>query len=100
MNKRIGKGVSLTIHKLNLLVRSYLYRKKLSDTLETIQYELLAAIRESPSGIVFALGYAITADPHTGEINLKPTPKTDSRQLRFHFMKRERSLSPELPNQP
>jgi hypothetical protein len=28
----------------------------------------------------------MTADPHTGEINLKPIPKTDSRELLMSFV--------------
>lgn len=70
MSNRNGRGVSLTPRKLNLIVRSYLYRKKLADTLESLQFELLATIQESPTGVVFAHGYAIFANPHTGEISL------------------------------
>jgi len=64
-----GRGVSITPRKLKQLVRSYLYRKRLAETLESLQVALLAAIQESPTGVVFAQGFKITADPHTGEIN-------------------------------
>ena len=46
-----SSGVSLTPRKLKQLVKSYLYRKKLAETLESLQLELLAAIQESPAGI-------------------------------------------------
>jgi len=36
-----SSGVSLTPRKLNQLVKSYLYRKKLAETLESLQLELL-----------------------------------------------------------
>jgi hypothetical protein len=42
MSRNNSRGVSLTPRKLNQLVRSYLYRKKLADTLESLQLELLA----------------------------------------------------------
>ena len=55
--KRYNRGgVSITPRKLNQLVRSYLYRKNLADTLESLQIELLAAIQESPTKVVFAGG--------------------------------------------
>jgi hypothetical protein len=62
--------------------------------LETLRIELLAAIQESPTKVVFAGGYAISADPETGEINLKPIPKTDPRQLLKSFANHERSSEP------
>ena len=92
MSKKKGKGVPITPRKLKQLVRSYLYRKKLAETLESLQVALLAAIQESPTGVVFAQGFKITADPHTGEINLRAIPKTDSRQLLMSFANQERSM--------
>ena len=96
MSGNKGRGVSISPRKLKQLVKSYLYRKRLAETLETVQQEILAAIQESECGVVFANGFSITADPETGEINLKPIPKTDSRQLRISFAEtnRERSLLP------
>ena len=92
--KNNRRSLSITPRKLNQLVRSYLYRKKLADTLESIQIELLAAIQESPTKVVFASGYAISANHDTGEINLKPIPKTDPRQLLMSFANQERSSQP------
>jgi len=90
MSRNNGIGVSITPRKLNQLVKSYLYRKRLAETLETLQIQILVAIQESECGVVFANGFSITADPETGEINLKALPKTDSRQLRMNFMNRKR----------
>jgi len=86
MSRNNGRGVSITPRKLNQLVKSYLYRKRLAETLESLQLEILVAIQESECGVVFAHGFSITADPETGEINLKALPKTDSRQLRMKFI--------------
>jgi hypothetical protein len=94
MSRNDRSSLSITPRKLNQIVRSYLYRKKLADTLESIQLELLAVIKESPNKVVFAGGYAISADPDTGEINLKPLPKTDPRQLLMSFANQERSSQP------
>ena len=94
MSGNNGRGVSVTPRKLNQLVKSYLYRKRLAETLETLQLEILAVIQESECGIVFANGFSITAEPETGEINLKALPTTDSRQLRMNFMNRKRVFTP------
>jgi len=74
MSRNNGRGVSVTPRKLNQLVKSYLYRKRLAETLETLQIQILVAIQESESEVIFANGLSITADPETGEINLKALP--------------------------
>jgi hypothetical protein len=51
-----GRSLSIAPIKLKQLVRSYLYRKKLAGTLESIQIGFPAAIRESLAGVVFAQG--------------------------------------------
>ena len=70
MTRNNGRGVSITPRKLNQLVKSYLYRKRLAETLETLQIQILVAIQESECGVVFANGFSITTDTETGEINL------------------------------
>ena len=90
MSNRNGRGVSLTPRKLNLIVRSYLYRKKLADTLESLQFALLSAIQELPDGVVFASGYSISSDPKTGEINL---PLDES-----YFTPKQDQMSPFAPD--
>ncbi|MBW2309433.1 MAG: hypothetical protein JRG73_21150, partial [Deltaproteobacteria bacterium] len=62
MSRNKGRGVSITPRKLNQLVKSYLYRKRLAETLESLQLEILVAIQESECGVVFAQGFSITAD--------------------------------------
>jgi len=98
MSRNNGRGVSITPRKLNQLVKSYLYRKRLAETLESLQLEILVAIQESECGVVFAQGFSITADPETGEINLKALPKTDSRQLRMKFIGSDSFTSQQHPH--
>jgi len=98
MSRNNGRGVSVTPRKLNQLVKSYLYRKRLAETLESLQLEILVAIQESERGVVFANGFSITADPETGEINLKALPKTDSRQLRMKFIGSDSLTSQQHPH--